>query len=65
MALYSRKLTTSRNSSGGNIQGPRDQRSAGILFVGIGKMGMPMADRLSAAGHMVNVRDVDQAAVAR
>ena len=56
---------TSWSSSSGNSPGPRDGKTAGVLFVGIGTMGMPMADRLSAAGHMVTARDVDQAAVVR
>lgn len=56
---------TDQNFSGGNSPAPIDKETASILFVGIGTMGMPMADRLSAAGHIVAVRDVDQAAVAR
>jgi 3-hydroxyisobutyrate dehydrogenase-like beta-hydroxyacid dehydrogenase len=36
-----------------------------IGFIGLGRMGFPMARNLGAAGHRVHVFDVDEAAVAR
>ena len=64
MARHSLWLMDSQYSPSGSRPGARRDEPGGVLFVGIGKMGMPMAGRLSAAGHVVAVRDIDQAAVA-
>jgi 3-hydroxyisobutyrate dehydrogenase len=44
---------------------PPDLRGAAIGFVGLGKMGVPMAANLCAAGFPLRVQDLDADAVAR
>ena len=44
---------------------PEDLRGAAIGFVGLGKMGVPMAANLCAAGFLLRVQDLDADAVAR
>jgi 3-hydroxyisobutyrate dehydrogenase len=65
VARCSPRPMTDPGSPDGSIAGPRSSETASVLFVGIGKMGMPMAHRLSEAGHVITVRDIDHAAVAR